>query len=142
MVARLDQVFLRIRNKEATNDGIQELHHIITEDPELNLEPWLSKCSAPFQSYIKRQLQKIQSQSQGAQGSAARVPHTAATLDSIRARLNAVGPLPSPGPMEPTAGAAVPPASAAAIPASVDVTSTHASTLASIRQRMHALVPQ
>eukprot|EP01012_Entosiphon_sulcatum_P017637 TRINITY_DN2237_c0_g1_i2.p1 TRINITY_DN2237_c0_g1~~TRINITY_DN2237_c0_g1_i2.p1 ORF type:complete len:1590 (-),score=328.08 TRINITY_DN2237_c0_g1_i2:288-4868(-) len=81
---QLDQIFQDIRNKDITQEGIQSLHRFMLANPAISVEPWLQKCSAPFQSYINRQLRKLQNP---VESTPARISTESLSLDALRASL-------------------------------------------------------
>lgn len=60
----LDGIFERVRTTEHTQQGLLELHRFTQQHPDVPLDFHMSRCSGPFQAYIRRQLQKLERETQ------------------------------------------------------------------------------
>lgn len=56
----LTGIFACISTKDTTQQGLFQLYRFQKRNPNISLQPFLQKCSEPFQAYIKRQLSKIE----------------------------------------------------------------------------------
>eukprot|EP01028_Stygiella_incarcerata_P010302 TRINITY_DN524_c0_g2_i1.p1 TRINITY_DN524_c0_g2~~TRINITY_DN524_c0_g2_i1.p1 ORF type:complete len:2291 (+),score=701.70 TRINITY_DN524_c0_g2_i1:70-6942(+) len=55
----LEGIFSRIGNKDTVQSGLLELHYFRKTHPHMGIKPYMSRCSPPFQQYIRMQLQRI-----------------------------------------------------------------------------------
>merc|ERR1711992_117696 len=56
----LAEIFKKIGQKEQTKVGLQELYKFKQQNPQADLEPFLSKSSPYFRNYIERGLKGIE----------------------------------------------------------------------------------
>ncbi|KAJ9448090.1 Protein MOR1 [Diplonema papillatum] len=91
LASQLDGIFARVRKTDTSREGVRELYNLMQGNPTLDITPWLSECSAPFQGFLQRQLQQHQQQQQQAQQRADDARYAAAdttsSMQSIRERM-------------------------------------------------------
>lgn len=64
----LAEIFKKIGQKEQTKIGLQELHKFKQQNPQADLEPFLSKSSPYFRNYIERGLKSIDDENKSSYG--------------------------------------------------------------------------
>ena len=87
---KMDEIFLRVRKTDTSREGVRELYLLMQANPTLDITPWLTECSAPFQGFLQRQL----SAHAAAEREGASAPTSGNnSLASSQASLNASQPL-------------------------------------------------
>eukprot|EP01061_Rhynchopus_euleeides_P014754 TRINITY_DN25445_c0_g2_i1.p1 TRINITY_DN25445_c0_g2~~TRINITY_DN25445_c0_g2_i1.p1 ORF type:complete len:1568 (+),score=623.16 TRINITY_DN25445_c0_g2_i1:361-4704(+) len=90
LCAKMDEIFLRVRKTDTSREGVKELYLLMQSNPTLDITPWLSECSAPFQGFLQRQLAALASADRPEASSLA---SSASSMNS--ANLSGSGSLPS-----------------------------------------------
>eukprot|EP01059_Diplonema_ambulator_P008174 TRINITY_DN17713_c0_g1_i1.p1 TRINITY_DN17713_c0_g1~~TRINITY_DN17713_c0_g1_i1.p1 ORF type:complete len:1567 (+),score=623.57 TRINITY_DN17713_c0_g1_i1:37-4737(+) len=56
IASQMDVIFSRVRKTDTSREGVAELYALMQANPTLDISPWLSECSVPFQAFLQRQL--------------------------------------------------------------------------------------